>query len=304
MAICHFSYKMLTRSKGHSAVGKAAYISGEKLYDKRLEKIFNHLKNSDLSYKEIILPINAPKRFLDREILWNEIEASEKRKDSQLARKIEVSLPRELTEEQNIRLVKEYIKNQFVSLGMIADLCIHRGHERDQLYAHIMLTTREVSEEGFGKKVVEWDKQPVLYKWREEWVNHANKHLAKAGLDIKIDHRSNKDRGIDLEPQNKIGPKDAKERLTYKALEHEDIARRNGERIFINPMIVINALEQYSRRYTYEDVIKFINTHTADKNQFKRVYNKVINFPALKRRLKLENREDLDLIAKIIKAKG
>ena len=277
MAICHFSYKMFTRSKGHSAVGKAAYRAAEKLYDERLEKTFDYRHKSDVLHKEIMLSKNAPERFLDRQVLWNEVEASERRKDSQLAREIEVSLPKELTDEQNIKLTKEYVKNQFTSLGMIADVCIHKGHGKDQPHAHIMLTTREVSEEGFGKKVVEWDKQPVLYKWREEWVNCTNKHLAKAGLDIKIDHRSNKERGIDLEPQNKIGPNDGRERYSEKVLEHEDRARRNGEKIYNDPSIAIKALSHYKSTFTYEDIAKFVNTHTVDVEQFEKVYEKIKN---------------------------
>lgn len=277
MAICHFSYKMFTRSKGHSAVGKAAYRSAEKLYDQRLDKTFDYSNKSDLLYKEIMLSKSAPEKFLNREILWNEVEASEKRKDSQLAREIEVSLPKELTEEQNIKLAKEYVKNQFISLGMIADLCIHKGHGRDQPHAHIMLTTREVSEKGFGKKVVEWDKQPILYNWREEWANCVNKHLAKAGLDIKIDHRSNKERGIDLEPQNKIGPNDGRVRYSEKVLEHDDIARRNGEKIYNDPSVAIKALSHYKSTFTHEDIARFVNTHTVDAAQFEKVYQKIKN---------------------------
>ena len=268
---------MFTRSKGHSAVGKAAYRSAEKLYDQRLDKTFDYSNKSDLLYKEIMLSKSAPEKFLNREILWNEVEASEKRKDSQLAREIEVSLPKELTEKQNIKLTKEYVKNQFISLGMIADLCIHKGHGRDQPHAHIMLTTREVSEKGFGKKVVEWDKQPILYNWREEWANCVNKHLAKAGLDIKIDHRSNKERGIDLEPQNKIGPNDGRVRYSEKVLEHEDIARRNGEKIYNDPNIAIKALSHYKSTFTHEDIARFVNTHTVDVEQFEKVYQKIKN---------------------------
>ena len=93
MAVYHFSTQVFTRSKGHSAVGKAAYRAAEKLHDERLEKTFDYSKKSDVFYKEIMLSKNAPERFLDRETLWNEVEACEKREDSQLAREIEVSLP-------------------------------------------------------------------------------------------------------------------------------------------------------------------------------------------------------------------
>lgn len=281
MAICHFSYKMFTRSKGHSAVSKAAYRAAEKLLDIRLEKTFDYTNKNDLLYKEIILAKNAAERFLDRETLWNEVEAVEKRKDSQLAREIEVSLPKELTEEENIKLAREFVKDKFVSIGMIADLCIHRGHGRDQPHAHIMLTTREVSEEGFGQKVVEWDKQPVLYKWREEWANYTNKHLAKAGLDLKIDHRSYKEQGIELEPQNKIGPNNGRQRFSEKVLEHHEIARGNGEKIYNDPNIAIKALTHYKSTFTHEDLAKFINTHTVDKEQFDLVYEKVKTSPEM-----------------------
>ncbi|KAF8818038.1 Ti-type conjugative transfer relaxase TraA [Rickettsia endosymbiont of Cardiosporidium cionae] len=282
MAICHFSYQMITRSKGHSAVGKAAYRSAEKLHDQRIDKTFDYRNKSDLLYKEVLLCKNVHIRLSDREVLWNKVEAVEKRKDSQLAREIEVSLPRELSDEQNIKLVKDYVRNQFVSLGMIADICIHKGHGKDQPHAHIMLTTREVSEEGFGKKVVEWDKQPVLYKWREEWANYTNKHLAKAGLDIRIDHRSNKERGIDLEPQNKIGPNGGRERYSEKVKEHEDIARRNGEKIHNDPGIAIDALTKYKSTFDYHELAKFIHRHTVDYDQFARVCYRVLSSPELK----------------------
>lgn len=277
MAVYHFSTQVFTRSKGHSAVGKAAYRAAEKLHDERLEKTFDYSKKSDVFYKEIMLSKNAPERFLDRETLWNEVEACEKREDSQLAREIEVSLPKELSEEANIKLGKEYIQKEYVNKGMIADVCFHRGHGKDQPHIHAMLTMREVNKEGFGNKTREWNGRALLQKQREEWANYANKHLAKAGLDIKIDHRSNKDRGIDLEPQNKIGPSDGRERYSEKVLEHEDIARRNGEKIYNDPSVAIKALSHYKSTFTYEDIAKFANTHTVDVEQFEKVYEKIKN---------------------------
>ena len=133
-------------------------------------------------------------------------------------------------------------------------MCFHRGHGKDQPHIHVMLTMREVNEAGFGNKVREWNSRALLQKQREEWANYANKHLAQAGLDIKIDHRSNKERGIDLEPQNKVGPNDGRARYSEKVLEHDDIARhsekvlehddiarRNGEKIYSGPSIGLSA---------------------------------------------------------------
>ena len=155
MAIYHFNSQVFTRSKGHSAVGKAAYRAAEKLHDERLEKTFDYSKKGDCFHREIMLAKDAPKRMGDREKLWNEVEAVEKRKDAQLSREIQFSLPKELTEEQNIKLTKEYVQDQFVAKGMVADVCFHKGHGKDQPHVHVMLTTREVTKDGFGQKVRE-----------------------------------------------------------------------------------------------------------------------------------------------------
>jgi len=114
MAIYYFNSQVFTRSKGHSAVGKAAYRAAEKLYDERSDQTFDYSNKSDCFYKEIMLPKNAPKEFADRERLWNAVEESEKRKDAQLSREIQLALPRELSEEEGISLAKEYVKDKFV----------------------------------------------------------------------------------------------------------------------------------------------------------------------------------------------
>ena len=281
MAIYHFNSQVFTRSKGHSAVGKAAYRAAEKLHDERLEKTFDYSKKGDCFYREIMLAKDAPKRMGDREKLWNEVEAVEKRKDAQLSREIQFSLPKELTEEQNIKLTKEYVQDQFVAKGMVADVCFHKGHGKDQPHVHVMLTTREVTKDGFGQKVREWNNKALLYEQREEWANYTNKHLALAGLDIKIDHRSNKELGIELEPQNKIGPNDGRERYSEKVAEHDEIARRNGEKIYDNPNIAIDALTKYRSSFDNNEIAKFINRHTVDEEQFTRVYEKVKASPEL-----------------------
>lgn len=275
MAIYHLSFKAVSRAKGHSAVSKSAYRAAEKLYDQRLDKTFDFSKKSDVFYKEIISPDNKPKFLKDREKLWNHVEASEKRKDARPANEIEVSLPKELSYEQNISLVKEYVKNEFSTKGVIVDMCLHKGHGEDQPHAHLMLVTRELKDGELGKKVERLYQRSFVYEQRERWASYSNKHLAKAGLDIQIDHRSNKERGIDLEPQNKIGPNDGRERYSEKVAEHDEIARRNGEKIYDNPNVAIDALTKYRSSFDNNEIAKFINRHTVDEEQFTRVYEKV-----------------------------
>jgi ATP-dependent exoDNAse (exonuclease V) alpha subunit len=145
----------------------------------------------------------------EREKLWNAVEAAEKRRDAQLAREIEISLPRELTPEQRVALVVQFIHDEFVQRGMTADIALHTGVASDkgeQPHAHVLLTLRSVTSEGFGAKNTNWNDRALLQSWRERWAAYANDALAKAGHVERIDHRSHEARGIDRQPQVKLGP--------------------------------------------------------------------------------------------------
>ena len=143
MACYHLTCKIIGRSAGRSAVAAAAYRSRDKLYDQRQGMEFDYSRKHDLIHAEILLPESAPERLKDRETLWNEVETVEKRKDAQLAREIELALPKELNLNQQIELVREYAQVQFVDKGMIADICMHESETNP--HVHIMLTLREIT---------------------------------------------------------------------------------------------------------------------------------------------------------------
>ncbi|CAL7962254.1 Plasmid mobilization system relaxase [Gammaproteobacteria bacterium] len=277
MAIYHFEGTVISRSKGKSAIASAAYRSGEKLYDERQEKTFDYGRKQDIGYKEILLPDGAPEWMADREKLWNAVERAENRKDSQLAREVHFSLPREFTKEQNIELAREFVKNEFTSHGMVADLCIHDGKTKDgeeQPHAHVMLTMREVTEDGFGLKNRSWNAKENYMLWREAWAEHANKYLALNGIDQRLDHRSYAEQGIDLVPQNKIGPNNLLDH-EQRIKEHRLIAKENGDKILEDPGIALKAITHHQSTFTYQDLARFINRHTIDAQQFQVVYEKV-----------------------------
>jgi len=121
MAIYHFSVQVIGRSSGRSSVA-AAYRAGERLHDERLDHDHDFRAKSGVEHSEIMLPEGAPERFADRATLWNEVEATEKRKDAQLAREVELSIPREMDKAQGIELVRDFMQGEFVERGMIADL--------------------------------------------------------------------------------------------------------------------------------------------------------------------------------------
>ncbi|HEM6943937.1 TPA: MobA/MobL family protein, partial [Legionella pneumophila] len=151
MAIYRFSAQPISRSQGRSVVASSAYRSGEKIIDERTGTTYDYTDKNDVVHKEIFLPESAPQWMSERSKLWNAVELGENRKDAQLAREVQLALPRELTIEQNTELVREFVKTEFVALGMVADVCFHNPKGDDGLYqphAHILLTLREVDEEG------------------------------------------------------------------------------------------------------------------------------------------------------------
>ena len=105
----------------------------------------DYTRKGGIVHAEIMLPAHAPPEFADRSILWNSVEQSEKARDSQLAREIEAALPRELSGEEQLALVRAYVKDNFVDKGMCADFAIHDKGTGNP-HVHIMLTLRPLKE--------------------------------------------------------------------------------------------------------------------------------------------------------------
>lgn len=193
MAIYHLSAKMISRSKGRSSVAAAAYRSGSRLHDQRTGEDHDYTRKRGVEHSEIVAPDNAPAWMRDRASLWNAVERIERRRDAQLAREIELGLPREVEIERRTDLVRSFIQSEFVDHGMIADFAMHNGRARDggeQPHAHVMLTTRELMGEGFGKKAREWNETDRLEGWRARWAQHVNRELERGGHSARVDHRS------------------------------------------------------------------------------------------------------------------
>lgn len=288
MAIYHFSAKVISRASGSSAVASAAYRSADRLHDDRLDRDHDFTKKAGVVHSEVMLPDGAPERLGDRSILWNEVEATEVRKDAQLSREIEFAIPRELNQQQGIELARDFVQAEFVERGMIADLNVHWDIGADSLakpHAHVMLTMREVNEDGFGAKVRDWNKTELVQGWREAWETHVNERLAELDIDACIDHRSLQAQGIYLEPQNKIGP--AASRMAGHGLEaervaeHAEIARRNGEKIIANPNIALDAITHQQATFTRRDLAMFLHRHSDGKEQFDHALSAVQSSPDL-----------------------
>jgi Ti-type conjugative transfer relaxase TraA len=289
MAIYHLHVKVIGRKSGSSAVASAAYRSGSRLRDERLGRDQDFSAKRSVVHSEVMLPENAPQSWIDRERLWNDVEASEVRKDAQLAREVEFALPREMTRAQGIELARDFVQAEFVGLGMIADLNVHWDFGEDGMpkpHAHVMLTMRAVDENGFGQKVRNWNRTEMVERWRERWAELANERLAELDIDARIDHRSLEAQGLALEPQSQIGA--PAQRIEGEGIEaadraemHREIARNNGERITADPSVALDAITQQQSTFTQRDMAKFAHRHSDGLDQFNEVMGAMRGAPRL-----------------------
>ena len=149
MAIYHLEAKVVSRSKGRSAVAASAYLSCSQILNDYDGVQHDFTRKKGLVWQEVFLPEHAPAEWQDRSVLWNAVEESEKTKDSRLAREFVVALPIELSKSEWQKLLTEFIQEQFVSDGMCADVAIHDPHPPGHNpHAHIMLTVRPLDEQG------------------------------------------------------------------------------------------------------------------------------------------------------------
>jgi Ti-type conjugative transfer relaxase TraA len=289
MAIYHLHVKVIGRKSGSSAVASAAYRSGSLLRDERLERSHDFSEKRGVIHSEVLLPEHAPEAWIDRERLWNDVEAFEIRKDAQLAREVEFAIPREMTMAQGIELARDFAQAEFVDRGMIADLNVHWDMADDgspKPHAHVMLTMRAVDENGFGQKVRGWNRTEMVERWRERWAELANERLAELDIDTRIDHRSLERQGIALEPQSQIGA--PAQRIEGEGAEtadrvelHREIARNNGERIIADPSVALDAITHQQSTFTQRDMAKFAHRHSDWIDQFNDVMGAMRGAPNL-----------------------
>ncbi|WP_323663616.1 MobQ family relaxase [Pectobacterium carotovorum] len=190
MAIFHLEFKIVKRSEGMSSCRKAAYHNRSRITDDRTGNTYNFSHRTDLFHHQILAPVSAPAHIIESSAtLWNEVERVERQKDGQTARYFDVAIPCELSNQDKIKLVVEYCQKNFVDKGMIADIAFH-DLDGNNPHAHVMLTLKPITADGFGKKERSWNDKKNVILWRESWSVIANRYLADAGSNERIDHRS------------------------------------------------------------------------------------------------------------------
>ena len=245
MALYYFNISVLTKNK-QSVVAKAAYTTGTSIYSERDLETKSYKKREEQPESFILAPKNAPEWVNDREKLWNEVEKVENRYNSQIAKEIKVALPIELNNEKQAELLLEFVNENIVSRGIVADISIHRDREENP-HAHILITTRPFNEDGTwgnkkkreyifdekgdhvldknGKKsfltvpLTDWDKRDTLLEWRKNFAEKINEYYLANGINQSVSHESYEKQGIDKLPKQRLSREEYEIEQKAKELE-------------------------------------------------------------------------------------
>ena len=257
------SFKIISRGKGQSCMASCAYYAGEKKYSEyECCWKYPHSSPARVKWVEVMLPPNAPKAYADPQTLWNAVDAAETSVNAQTARSMLFALPRELTDEQNLALVRNFCQKEFVDKGMVCNFFYHDKGDGNP-HIHIMLTLRAMDENGKwlpksknvyaldenGNRIctpngrwkrvkvntVDWNERKYGEIWRQDWVAAQNAALEAAGRMECVDMRSLERQGVeDRLPQKHLGP-------TASALERKGVSSERGDEnrkiISVNKML-------------------------------------------------------------------
>ncbi len=227
MASYHLSVKTIKRSAGRSATAAAAYRVGERIECQREGRVHDYTRKQGINETFIVTPENAPAWAQDRSKLWNEVEASETRRNSVTAREWELALPSEISDNDRSQITRQFAQELVSRYGVAVDVAIHSPHrEGDQRnhHAHVLTSTRKLEAEGFTTKTRALDSAKTggveIEQMRGLWAELQNRALERAGEAERVDHRSLEaqheaalERGdalkaeeLDRDPELKLGP--------------------------------------------------------------------------------------------------
>ncbi|MGO8416103.1 Ti-type conjugative transfer relaxase TraA [Rhizobium ruizarguesonis] len=302
MAIYHFSMKPIARSGGRSAVASAAYRAAERLTNERDGLTHDFSNRTGVEHAEIVLPAGSSAYWaMKRSALWNAAERAEKRSDARIAREFEIALPHELTPDQRLVLTRAFAADLANRYGAAVDFAIHRpggGGDIRNSHAHLLMTTREVRENGLGDKTLlerenRWllanhlpPSQLQLKDLRQAWEHLANTHLERVGLDIRIDNRSHLEAGITIEPTEHVGVHatqiDRQGGAVSRVRISPQSADRNAETIRRRPEEILRLITNEKSVFNRYDIARALHRYINDDPQtFQNAFASVMASKAL-----------------------
>ncbi len=302
MAIYHLSTKPVSRSSGRSAVASAAYRCAVLLTNHRDGLVHDFTRKEGVEHIEIVLPDGHSADWaLDRSALWNAAEFAEKRKDARVAREFEIALPHELSPEGRLKAARAFAQDLANRYGAAVDFAIHSPSEHGDIrnyHAHVLMTTRQVGRTGLREKTYLEHKNARLLAngmattdmqlrdIRQAWEGIANRQLQREGLDVRIDHRSHAERGLELSPTEHMGVHASQMRQQGMAVERgrldDEAARQNAALIRQKPEQVLTLISHEKSVFDRHDIAKTLHRYINDDAQmFRNAFAAVMASPAL-----------------------
>jgi len=312
--------QMISRGAGRNIISAAAYRHRTRMRDEQTGTLFNYRGgDDDLVHEELALPEAVPAWLQSAiegktvaaasEALWNAVDVFETRVNAQFARELIMALPEELTLKENIALVREFVRDNLTSRGMIADWVYH---DRDgNPHVHVLTTLRPLTAEGFGLKVMpvrDNDGKPLrvaagdqskgrivqkvwagnretMKAWKIAWAQTANRYLALAGRDIRLDGRSRAEQGLEGIAQRHLGP--GKSAMMRKGVEMyfapADLARRRKmtARLLADPGPLLRQLGNERSTFDEKDIARVIHRYVDDPVDFANIRARLMASPDL-----------------------
>ncbi len=213
----HCEAKAVSRADGRSAVAAAAYRAAERIHDQRTGQTHDYRAKGGVLHSEIIVPAGSPAWAKGRAALWNAAEAAEdkstRRDIAKTGRDFIIGLPHEISAAGRIAVAREFARYLCDTYGMAVDFSVHdpdeAGDQRNY-HAHVLTSTRVMTDAGFGGKLRELDSKVTSGKHleaiREKLADIQNAAYAREGIDVRVDHRSYQARGMDNEATVHLGP--------------------------------------------------------------------------------------------------
>ncbi len=287
MAIYHLSAKVISRAAGQSVVASAAYRAAELLHDRRLERSFDYERKSGVAHTEILAPEGAPSWVSDRQALWNEVEASRLARMRSLLERSRLPCRWSLILTSRSSSPAHLRKRRSSRTGMVVDLAIHTDNPENP-HAHLLLTTREITPEGFGAKRRDWNAKEQLLEWRERWAASPTSTCAAQDLTLRSIIARSKIRTSIFYPGGRSesrasasSAEDLPPNVQDRIREQREIAAENGRRILVAPQIALSALTHHQATFTERDIAKYLHTRTDGLEQFQAALLKVTTSPEL-----------------------
>lgn len=302
MAIFYCQMSVVSRTTGRSAVAAAAYRAAKLLTNERDGLVHDYSRREGVGHSEVLLPEGVDAEWArDRSALWNAAEQIENRKDARVAREFVIALPHELSEEGRVSLTRAFAQELANRYGAGVDFAIHtpgiQGDVRNH-HAHVLMTTRQVTGEGLGAKTyIELANKDLLPKGlpptqmqlvdiRRSWEGMANDHLAREGFDIRIDHRSHAERGLEIEPTEHmgVGATNLRRRggLVDRSRLDGDAGQRNADVIREKPEQVLAIITSEKSVFDRHDIARTLHRYINDDAQaFQNAFASVMASPAL-----------------------